>query len=153
MIKRFFIIAFVCLFCLSCDYQPVYDQYQEIENTIWQKDKEYYFTFDIEDNSVPYNLTLEIRNNNMYPFQNLWLFLQEETPIGPLVRDTVECMLADDYGKWYGKGISLFQLSYPLKTAYYFPHSGQYTYSFRQGMRQDELPGIQEIGFRVELAD
>lgn len=136
--------------CFSCESPALYDQYQAIENTSWDKDKEYYFTFEVEDISVPYDLVLEVRNNNLYPYQNLWLFYNEEQPIGPLKKDTIECMLADEFGKWYGHGISLFQSSFPLRQAYYFPHEGQYTFSFRQGMRHDALPGIQEIGLRIE---
>ena len=117
-----------------------------------EKDKEYYFTFEVKDISVPYDLTLEVRNNNLYPYQNLWLFCSEEQPIGPLRRDTIECMLADEFGKWHGHGISLYQSSFPIHSQYKFPHAGQYTFSFRQGMRDDALKGIQEIGFSVRLS-
>lgn len=144
------LIACVSLFFFSCEQKAVYEQYQAIHNTTWEKNKEYYFTFQIEDISVPYNLTLEVRNNNLYPYQNLWIFCNEEQPIGPLKRDTLECILADEYGKWHGHGISLFQSSFPVRTHYKFQHTGQYTFSFRQGMRCDALKGIQEIGFRVE---
>lgn len=144
-----FIAACACFLCFSCENEAVYDQYQAIQNASWEKNKEYYFTFQIEDISVPYDLTLEVRNNNRYPYQNLWVFCNEELPIGPLKRDTIECMLADDFGKWYGHGISLFQSSFPIRSAYYFPVKGQYTFSFRQGMRNDQLTGIQEIGLRV----
>lgn len=145
-----FLTAGIGLFCFSCDTPALYDQYQAIENTSWEKDKEYYFTFEVKDHTVPYDLTLEVRNNNLYPYQNLWLFCHEEQPIGPLKRDTLECLLADEFGKWYGHGISLFQTSFPIRTHYFFPHEGQYTFSFRQGMRHEALPGIQEIGLRVE---
>lgn len=149
MLKKFFVILSCSLF-FSCEQTALYEQYQAIDNITWEKNKEYYFTFQIEDTSVPYDLTLEIRNNNLYPYQNLWLFCNEERPIGPLQRDTIECLLADEFGKWYGKGISLYQMSFPIRKQYRFPHSGQYTFSFRQGMRNDLLKGIQEIGFRVE---
>ncbi len=149
---RSIITAFISLLFFSCENQALYDQYQAIDNTTWEKDKEYYFTFLVTDISVPYNLTLEVRNNNLYPYQNLWLFCKEELPIGPLKRDTIECMLANEYGKWHGHGISLFQSSFPIRTNYVFPYEGQYTFSFRQGMRNDKLSGIQEIGFRVEKA-
>lgn len=152
--RKLKLLAAVCLGCLafSCEAPALYDQYQAIENTTWEKDKEYYFTFQITDAAIPYDLTLEVRNNNMYPYQNLWLFCNEEPPIGPLRRDTIECLLADAFGKWYGHGISLFQSSFPLRKNHYFPHEGQYTFSFRQGMRSDRLRGIQEIGLRVEKA-
>ncbi len=148
-----FIVVLLIFLCFSCDRQALYDQYQAIDNTTWEKKKEYYFSFHIDDISTPYNLTFEVRNNNMYPYQNLWIFCNEEQPIGPLKRDTVECMLADEFGKWYGHGISLFQSSFPVRTNYMFPHKGMYTFSFRQGMRDDALKGIQEIGFRVEKAN
>lgn len=145
------VVLFISL-CFSCDQQALYDQYQAIDNTAWGKDKEYYFSFKVDDISVPYDLILEVRNNNMYPYQNLWLFCNEEQPIGPLKRDTVECVLADEFGKWYGHGISLFQSSFPIREKYRFEHTGMYTFSFRQGMRDSTLRGIQEIGFRVEKA-
>ena len=136
--------------CLTACTQPaIYDQFQSIEGKVWDKDKVYYFTFMVEDNRIPYDLTLAVRNNNMYPYQNLWLFCNEEPPIGNLQRDTVEYMLADDFGKWYGHGISLFLSTFPIRTNYYFPYPGQYTFSFRQGMRNDHLEGIQEIGLTI----
>jgi gliding motility-associated lipoprotein GldH len=147
------IVFFICLFLFSCGKnQTVYNQYQTIAHSTWEKDKEYYFTFHIDDSTVPYNITLEIRNNNLYPYQNLWLFLNEESPIGSMARDTMECMLADDFGKWLGNGISLFQTSFPIKTNYHFTDTGSYTFSFRQGMRNDTLRGIQEMGLRIEKA-
>ncbi|GAB6395536.1 MAG: gliding motility lipoprotein GldH [Bacteroidales bacterium] len=104
----------------------------------------------IEEAAFPYNVILEIRNNNLYPYQNLWVFYREELPGGAVRQDTVQCMLANDWGKWYGKGISLFESFFPIRSGYTFPIAGQYTFSFRQGMRSDTLAGIQEIGLRVE---
>ncbi len=133
----------------ACERAVVYEQYQAIENTLWSKEKIYFFTFDIADASVPYDIFFEVRNNNLYPYQNIWLFCSEEAPIGDLKRDTVEYFLADDYGKWKGQGISLFHSSFLLRKNYKFPIEGQYTLGIRQGMRKDSLPGIQEIGIRL----
>lgn len=138
-----------CLLLSSCGGPVVFDRYQTIDGRHWEKDKEYYFTVEIDDITTPYNLTFEVRNNNLYPFQNLWIFWGEEQPSQTILKDTTECMLADDYGKWLGQGISLYQSSFPLRTEYRFPETGTYTFSFRQGMRNDELPGIQEIGLKV----
>ena len=166
------IAALTCSLSFSCENPALYDQYQAINNITWEKDKEYYETIPLtfivqdtrlvtisnEDNAYviskmqDYDLTLEVRNNNLYPYQNLWLFCSEEQPIGPLRRDTIECMLADEFGKWHGHGISLYQSSFPIHSQYKFPHAGQYTFSFRQGMRDDALKGIQEIGFSVRLS-
>lgn len=151
--NTFILLLLVSSFLFSCTNKAIYDRYQAIENISWEKEKEYYFTFQIDDTTAPYDIFLEVRNNNLYPYQNLWLFYQEELPIGPVVRDTIECMLADEYGKWHGSGISLYQSTFPIRENYIFPHTGQYTFSFRQGMRNDSLRGIQEIGLRIVRAN
>ena len=130
-----------CALFFACDSSTLYNQYQVIDNTAWTKDKVYYFTFEIEDNTKAYD--------NKYPYQNLWLFCNEEPPIGKLKKDTTECILADEFGKWHGHGISLYESSYPIRLNYHFPYTGQYTFSFRQGMRDSIIYGIQEIGLRV----
>ena len=106
-LKKFIAACVTCFLCFSCENEAVYDQYQAIQNTSWEKNKEYYFTFLIEDISVPYDLTLEVRNNNMYPYQNLWVFCSEELPIGPLKRDTIECKLMS-LGNGMGTGSPCF---------------------------------------------
>ena len=138
-----------CALFFACDSSTLYNQYQVIDNTAWTKEKVYYFTFEIEDNTKAYDIFFDIRNNNKYPYQNLWLFCNEEPPIGKLKKDTTECILADEFGKWHGHGISLYESSYPIRLNYHFPYTGQYTFSFRQGMRDSIIYGIQEIGLRV----
>ena len=108
------IAALTCSLFFSCENPALYDQYQAINNITWEKDKEYYFTFEVKDISVPYDLTLEVRNNNLYPYQNLWLFCSEEQPIGPLRRDTIECMLADEFGKWQDMAFPYTKAVFPF---------------------------------------
>ena len=127
----------VRLLLLSCTNTAHYDSYQRIENP-WQKDKEYYFTYEIEDITIPYDISLEIRNNNFYPYQNLWLLCAEERPVGPMVR---------------GHGISIYHNTISVRNRYLFPHKGQYTLCIRQGMRDEQLKGIETIGLHIEKAE
>ncbi|MDR2469241.1 MAG: gliding motility lipoprotein GldH [Tannerella sp.] len=133
----------------SCKQSSLYERYQMVDMK-WSKDREYYFTYEIDDHTTPYRISLEIRHNALYPFQNLWLFCMEEQPIGPALRDTLECMFADNYGKWLGHGISIYHVSIPFRSRYLFPHRGQYTLNIRHGMREDYLRGIEEIGLCIE---
>jgi gliding motility-associated lipoprotein GldH len=134
---------------ISCTKPVFYEQYQALD-TQWDKNKEVFFVFDIADNSASYNISLNIRNNNLYPYQNLWLFCAQEQPDGVTLRDTIECTLADDFGKWLGTGISLYHLNIPMRNQYKFPMQGPYTISIRQGMRDDKMVGIEQIGVRIE---
>jgi len=135
---------------LSCGRDTVFNQYQPVQHKIWDKQSEYFFTFRISDNNIPYNIFIQVRNNSLYPYQNLWLFCEEKRPDGVSVRDTTEFMLADDFGKWTGNGITLFQNSFLYKQACLFPDTGQYTIAIRQGMREDELKGIEDIGLVIK---
>jgi gliding motility-associated lipoprotein GldH len=130
----------------------MYHQYRTIDETLWGKGDIYSFTFQVNDTITLYDIALKVRSDNLYPYQNLWVFCSEMQPFAPSRLDTLECMLADDFGKWYGKGIVLHQLSFPIRTGYRFPIKGQYTFSFRQAMRNDSLRGIREIGLFVQRA-
>ena len=146
---RHIILTGLCFICYSCTSSVYYEQYQTVDNP-WDKDKEYFFTCEIENYAVSYDLSLLVRNNNLYPYRNLWLFLAEEQPGGRILRDTIECILADDFGKWVGSGISIYHMRIPIYTGYAFPQKGQYTIAIRQGMRDEQLKGIEQIGVRLE---
>ena len=146
---RYIIIGGLCIIIFSCKKAVYFEKYQTIDNP-WDKNKEYFFTCEPEDLPVSYNLSLQIRNNNLYPYRNLWLFYAIESLEGPVLRDTVECLLADDYGKWMGSGISIYHLSVPIRSGYTFPQAGPYTFTVRHGMRDEQLKGIEQIGVRIE---
>ncbi|MDR2148272.1 MAG: gliding motility lipoprotein GldH [Tannerella sp.] len=150
--KRSWCLALGACCLVACVDDTVFSKYVAIENRIWNKDSEYFFTFTVTDNAVPYDISVKLRNNDMYPFKNLWLFCSMELADSSLTRDTLEVMLADDFGKWTGSGISIFQNEFPLYRNFHFPDTGQYTAVFRQGMRADNLKGIENIGLTVRKA-
>ena len=149
-LANFLTIITVACFLFSCDKNTVYSEYQHIRNKTWNKQDEYFFSFIIKDNTVAYNISLLLRNNDMYPYQNIWLFHDELQPSETSVKDTVEFSLADDFGKWKGKGFSLFQNQITIKNNYLFTDTGKYTIGIRHGMRNDELKGIEDIGLLIE---
>jgi gliding motility-associated lipoprotein GldH len=147
---RISVTVITACFFLSCSQNIVYNEFQPIQNKVWDKHNEYYFNFEIKDVSVQYDISLKLRNNNLYPYQNIWIFFEESRSSGISVKDTIEYMLADDFGKWTGNGITLFQSHIPLKNHYLFPDTGKYTISVRHGMRDDKLKGIEDIGLFIE---
>jgi gliding motility-associated lipoprotein GldH len=146
---RHILLSSLWIVYLSCAEPVFYEQFQTIDSQ-WDKNKEYFFTYQIEDHSASYTMSLEIRNNNLYPYQNIWFFCSETQPEGTVLRDTIECVLADDFGKWYGPGISIYHLRLPIRKQHLFPQPGQYTFSIRQGMRDERLKGIEQIGLCIE---
>ena len=143
------IIAASCFF-FSCGGHVIFNEFQPIKDKKWNKQDEISFHFEIMDNSIAYNVLLQLRNNDTYPYQNLWLLCDELQPSGISVKDTLEYMLADDFGKWTGNGITLFQNQMLLRSNYHFPDTGKYTINVHHGMRDDILKGIENVGLVIE---
>jgi gliding motility-associated lipoprotein GldH len=139
-------------FCFSCGSDTVYSKFQPVRDRQWDKHVEYRFEFEIKDRSVPYNVQLQIRNSDMYAYQNLWLICREQQPGDISLSDTAECMLADDFGKWKSRGITLFQHRLTLREHYIFPDTGRYAIGIRHGMRDARLNGIEDVGLLIEKA-
>lgn len=146
----FFIISI--LFVLtSCDRKRVYESYRRLDDKGWNKDSLVVFRAQLTDTIKNHNLYVNIRNKGTYPYSNLWLFLTIQSPDGTSKTDTVEFTLAEPSGKWKGSGIGgLHDNQIPYKSSVYFPHRGEYVFSLKQGMRDNVLPGIRDIGVRIE---
>lgn len=138
------ILVFLCLF--SCSGKEVFSEFHSIRNASWNREEPASFEINVSDTLSLYTLDLVIRNNDDYSFQNLWLFIDRKNPEGTIVHDSLNVELADVYGKWHGKGMSLYSLTLPYKSGLKFPSSGDYTYTIRQGMRKNPIRGISDIG-------
>lgn len=92
-------------------------------------------------------LEIAVRHTNDYPYRNLWLELSYS--VGRLtVRDTVQLLLADVYGRWQGQGFGpSYQMSRRLRSRFVIPDST--VISLRHIMRVDTLPGIEQVGITV----
>ena len=143
--------VFISIFSgiVSCSHKEIFFNYHSFENAEWNRDNPAVFNIKIDDNSQPYDVSIELRNNSKYPFGNIWLFVDLTMPDGTGRIDTIGADVADAYGKWYGKGLSLFNLSIPYETSVLFPDTGTYIYSIGQGMRENPLKGISDIGLKV----
>ena len=145
------IIIAVCFF-ISCNKGIVYNDFRPVPDKVWEKQFAFDFHFDMKDTSVPYDITLQLRNNDFYPYQNLWIILDELHQSEIEIQDTIEYRLVDNSGRWTGNGISLFQNQFPLRTNYHFPDTGKYTISIRHGMFDDRLKGIEDIGLQIRAS-
>ena len=143
------IFVLTILGIVSCSHKEIFFDYYSFVNAEWDRDNPAVFNVKIEDNTQLYNVSIELRNNDNYPFSNIWLFIDYKTPDGNNRTDTISADLADVYGKWYGKGLSLYNLSIPYENSVLFPDTGIYSYSIRQGMQENPLKGISDIGIRV----
>lgn len=135
----------------SCDRSVFYEELKHVEGTEWKADDTLLFRFTITDTLQPYDLSFSVRNTTTYQFQNLYLFITAWYPDHTWSRDTAECILAAPDGKWYGKGNGKIRDSqFLFRKEVKFRRAGEYTIGVNQAMRIEELPGISDIGIRLQ---
>ncbi|TRX62385.1 gliding motility lipoprotein GldH [Carboxylicivirga sp. M1479] len=138
----------------SCDQKVVFDQYATIPENGWNMDSMAVFQVDIESAQQAYDVVVNVRNRSNYPNSNLWLFIEVVSPSGKTMQNKVDCILADDAGRWLGSGWgNLYHVKIPYQRNVKFAETGLYTFRVVQGMREEDLQGIHNIGLRIEEAE
>lgn len=148
-------IIVICLIItsISCDNNRVFEDNYAITNEIWNRDSIVSFTVDITDTISVNNIYINIRNASEYPRSNIYLFVKTEAN-NSVVKDTFNCILADDNGRWYGSGLGdIWSHQMLYKKNVRFPNKGKYVFSIEQAMRISELPDIIDVGIRIEKAN
>ena len=146
------------LLLISCNRNTIYSKYEAIdEEKGWAKNQQIKFEADIKEVNVPCDVFIHVRHSGSYPYRNLFLFLHTNYPDGKKATDTIECVLADETGKWLGSGLGdLWDHTILFKKNARFEKAGKYTFSFEQAMRYgdenfiDPLPLIADVGISIE---
>lgn len=145
-----FILLSVVLFS-SCDSKRIYESNTEIPGNTWEAGNKVKFEVTITDTVSGNNVFINLRHAGYYPYSNLFLFISTTFPNGKVTRDTAECILADDKGRWFGEGLGdLWDARILFKKNVRFSQGGTYTFEYEQAMRVDKLPGVMDIGLRIE---
>ena len=150
----FILITFLLV---SCDEKRVFDEYKTV-GSAWNKDSIVSFDLPKLNASKPYNLYLNLRNNNDYPFNNIFLLVSLENPDGLTKVDTLEYAMANNDGTLLGEGFTDTKESKLFfKENVFLNKKGQYKVRIQQAVRQNgkikgekELNGVTEVGFRIE---
>jgi len=151
MKNRFLQAIFISMLLVGCSGNDIYFQYNPVAVKGWSKDTAYVFNVPVSDTTATYNVYVNIRNRSDYPYQNLWLFLKKISPDTIQTKDSIECYLADQRGKWLGTGMgSIMEMPVLYQQNVRFNKAGTYRYEIVQGMRDTMLIGINDIGMRVE---
>ncbi len=146
----FFVIVPLC-FCAACDTHVLFEKNIKINGEKWHMDSVVVFQTEIQDTTELYNIYLNIRHSTSYEYRNFYLFFETVMPDGIMVRDTLECFLADKSGKWQGKGFGRVKSNrFHFRENVWFPRKGKYEFRLEQAMREEVLKGIIDIGVRIE---
>lgn len=151
---KYYYLLLAVLFSIiisSCDPSRVFDENKKIDKSIWSQDDPLVFLVNITDTISAHNVYLNVRNAGVYPFSNLFLFINTRFPQGQIDRDTVEVTLASPDGKWLGDGLGdIYDNRIMFHPNVRFPQKGEYRFEIFQAMRVNPLPGIMDAGIRIE---
>jgi gliding motility-associated lipoprotein GldH len=145
---------FSLILFLSCNSSSEGEVMMNSVNNKWNKKSEQKFNLEVSDPQNPKNIIFVVRNNNEYPYSNIRLIVSlTDLQTKKEQTDTLNYVLAKPNGEWLGTGFgdtkeTLFQ----YKLNYKFPAKGKYQIGLTQAMRNDILPGIEDIGVKIETA-
>ncbi len=147
-------ILLTAFMAVACNGDVVYESNERIPGNVWSRFHIPVFEVEITDTINAHNLLINLRNTGEYPRSNLFLFISATSPAGAFTRDTLELVLAGPSGRWKGSGFgSVWQNRFFYRQNVRFPERGKYTFEVEQAMRIDDLPGIIDVGLRVERSD
>lgn len=156
MRNLFAVLVMVVVFS-SCDTNTVWSDTQSIAGS-WDKQEAVSFTIPSLDTLKTYNVFINLRNTNDYPFNNVFLIAAIEFPHGKTTTDTLEYKMAYPNGEWMGEGIgSVKENKLWLRENIRFSENGTYTIILTQAVRNNgetegvnQLPGITDVGISIE---
>ncbi|MFM1878845.1 MAG: hypothetical protein RLZZ241_1711 [Bacteroidota bacterium] len=157
MRKVLFIVGtFVAL--SACTGNLVFSESAVIPKGLWDKENTIRFTMQNQDTIQKHNVYFVIRNDNTFPYSNLFLIAEIKSPDGTQSRDTLEYNMADPQGNWLGSGAnSSIENILGYKRDIVFAQNGVYTFTLSHAMRENgkvqgiaSLPGIFDVGIQIE---
>ncbi len=159
-LKSSFLFILIMGLLVSCDKKRVFDEYKSV-GSAWNKKTVVSFDLPKLDTLKKYNLFVNLRANDNYKFNNLFLIVSLEAQNGLMKVDTLEYQMADVDGTLLGDGFSdLKESKLFYKENIQFKASENNKVHIKQVVRQtgkvvgiDNLEGITEVGFRIESLD
>lgn len=150
---RLLAVILSSLLAISCS-QTNGDVYVASVGGKWDNKKEQKLNFSISDAQNPKNITFVVRNNNDYPYSNIRFIVNfSNLKTKQTQTDTLNYIIAKPNGEWLGKGFGeTKEILFQYKANYKFPENGDYSIGVIQAMRNDALPGIEDIGVKIESA-
>ena len=147
-------LLFLSTLVASCGRNVIYTDSSEMNNNVWNLSNTVVFEYDNADTEQKTDVDFLIRTTPNYPYRNIYLFVSSFSPEGKSITDTLEYILADEKGNWYGNGTgNIRSLSLPFRQNVFFSEMGTYTFRVSHGMRDVDLKGVADISIRVSKSD
>ena len=153
--KSLLVVLSLIVFSLSsCDKNKVYQKYVSLPDYAWLKTNSIDFKVNIEDTAIAYNVFLNVRHTDFYPYKNLWVKLKSQVNDKLHWDEEIELILQEKSGKWMSDcSGNICDAKILIKAGEQFSSAGEYTFTLTQIMRVDPVVAIMDMGLRIEKAN
>ena len=156
---NYFFASLLSLLLIACGQSGDTADTIAINSEGWQVKDPAIFELPRLDSLATYNAYITVRNNNKYPFSNLFLIVSLQHPYGKTAVDTLEYKMARPDGSWLGAGIgNVKENKLFYKQNITFIEKGNYTLNITHAVRNNgepqgvsKLEGITDIGYSIEI--
>lgn len=149
LIKNSALAGIVAGALASCQsHTVVYHSFHTLPHDGWNKSDT--LTFSIPTENLPTGncaLQIEIRHTEKFAYRSLWMVVYQNAEDSThFVADTLQCVLADEKGRFLGPGLNhYYQMSFPLKTVT-LPHTYTPVFKLAHYMKKGRIEGIEDVG-------
>ncbi len=149
-IKKIFLLTIALLILVfSCNNHRVFHEVKKFDDLKWHKNDKAVFNFTLEDTTASYQLILNIRYIQGYPYKFLHLNIDITNPAGKTMVHEAKIQIISDEKKYIGDGAgSYWDLDYPVPE-YNFHQKGIYKISIEHTMNNEIAYPINEIGISI----
>ena len=145
-----FIILLASTVISACSQGTLVKESQDVQDGVWGYADSLRFQAAIEDTSRLYDISLLVKYDKSYAYQNLYVKVHTHFPQGKVLSPSLSLELADKSGQWLGKcSGKTCRVEIPIQQNAYFDEKGVYSFTLEQYMRVDSLPGIRSIGLHI----
>lgn len=135
----------------SCGKKPYYAESYPFNSGIWSSGEMPQFEFEISDLNRSYDLSLLLRIDSDYEYQNMWVLMHNTFPNGAVQTDTINIPVADSKGEWLGdKKANLFNYKVIFGRNHRFEDTGVYNIRIEHAVMTPTLKGLSDITLIVD---
>jgi gliding motility-associated lipoprotein GldH len=135
----------------SCGKQDFFEGNEPVSASSWKHSDVKAFTVNIDDTVSSYDFFIDLRHNESYPYNNIYFFMTVTLPNNQRIVDTIGYYMQDAGQHWLGNHSgSLITHHVLVKQNRRFPRKGRYVFSLRNGMRDNPLNGITDVGITLK---
>ena len=142
-------LLFTCIVIVSntaCKDDVLISQKWKWDDERWVYTDAKTFNIEAKDTTIQYAMDLELKWNQAYDFENLYVRTKTKFPSGKEVVSVTSLEMTEESGQWDGDcGGSYCKLNYPLQKVFTFPEPGSYTWTIEPYMRVDTVDGIRSL--------